>query len=352
MTNNLPIVISCGEPFGLSYQALIKALSDIKDYSNLIIVGHYQIFQFIQNKMGSNLNFSRISSKVEMTRCDSPVFVAIDETIPYKDKNIVTSIGKKTLEGAKIALRSLKTALEVMKKFKLPVLVTMPVCKETIMKIHPGFLGQTEFLADYFSDYHVKNVYQAYISDELLYTLLTAHIPLSKVKNHIKARRIEQLVSSILNDCRIFFDGILKLGILCINPHCGEFLNTKEEDIIKQCVNELQKKGLNIIGPFTFEYSVKLFKEKKINVCIGIYHDQVITPLKILTRNNLSELNIGLPIRRVGPVHGVGFDRANEFNPDYTSTIFTLKTAQFINLNLELTAGNYDKNHREIIRGC
>lgn len=275
--------------------------------------------------MGIKLNLSKGTAFAR--KWHSPAFVAIDETISFKSSNIEKLIGKKTLEGAKIALNSLKKSLEIIEKFKLPVLVTMPVCKETIIKIHPKFLGQTEFLANH---YNVKNAYQAYMSDKFFYTLLTAHIPLSKVKNYIKPQNIERLILAIFDDCRIFFEGPIRLGILCVNPHCGEFLNTKEEHLICHYVDIKRQEGLDITGPVTFEYSIKLFKEKKIDVCICIYHDQVITPLKILTKNNLSELNIGLPIRRIGPVHGVGFDIANEFNPDNTSTIFTLKTAQNI----------------------
>lgn len=259
-----------------------------------------------------------------------PAFVGIGGTIGCKRQDIEKNIGKKTIKGAKIALNSLRTSLKIIERFRLPLLVSMPVCKETAMKIDSNFLGQTEFLAKYF---HIKSVYQAYISDKFFYVLLTAHIPLKKVTHHIKQEKIYRLLSVIFKDCKMSKD-TTTIGMLCVNPHCGEFLNTKEEEKIEKIIDNLKEKGIKVIGPVTYEHSIKLFEAKRINICIGIYHDQVITPLKIHTKNRLLEMNIGLPIKRVGPVHGVGFDIGGEFNPDYTSAKFTLERAHKIAQNL------------------
>ena len=43
---------------------------------------------------------------------------------------------------------------------------------------------------------------------------------------------------------------------------------------------------------------------KKFDVVIGMYHDQVITPLKTLFKFNAINLTLGLPFLRVSPDHG------------------------------------------------
>ncbi|MFN7181583.1 MAG: 4-hydroxythreonine-4-phosphate dehydrogenase PdxA [Planctomycetota bacterium] len=287
-----------------------------------MVVGNYQVFKYFLDKLEQSIPFNLYNDIDEINVNNLPVFLNIPESYNI---NIREYIGTKSIEGAKIALKSLTVALKIIEKFKLPILITMPVCKETIQKIHPQFLGQTELLANSFLS---KNVFQTYFNDTFFYTLLTSHIPLRNVKNYITLNNIEVAVSKIQEFFGYYFDKKdIKLAILCLNPHCGEFLKNREEDKIKSIVENLRRKNINIEGPYSFEYSIKLFEGGKIDACIGIYHDQIIPPLKILTKMNLTELNIGLPVLRLGPVHGVGFDIANQYKADFTSTAYTLKIA-------------------------
>ena len=43
---------------------------------------------------------------------------------------------------------------------------------------------------------------------------------------------------------------------------------------------------------------------KKFDVVIGMYHDQVITPLKTLYNFNAINITLGLPFIRISPDHG------------------------------------------------
>ena len=43
---------------------------------------------------------------------------------------------------------------------------------------------------------------------------------------------------------------------------------------------------------------------KKYNVIIGMYHDQVLTPLKTLFEHDAINITLGLPFIRVSPDHG------------------------------------------------
>ena len=43
---------------------------------------------------------------------------------------------------------------------------------------------------------------------------------------------------------------------------------------------------------------------KKYNLVIGMYHDQVLTPLKTLYNFNAINITLGLPFLRISPDHG------------------------------------------------
>ena len=47
-----------------------------------------------------------------------------------------------------------------------------------------------------------------------------------------------------------------------------------------------------------------LLKKYKIDVIIGMYHDQVLTPFKALFNFNAVNITLGLPYIRISPDHG------------------------------------------------
>jgi len=46
------------------------------------------------------------------------------------------------------------------------------------------------------------------------------------------------------------------------------------------------------------------YNRKKFDVIVGMYHDQVLTPIKTLFEYNAINVTIGLPFLRVSPDHG------------------------------------------------
>ena len=61
---------------------------------------------------------------------------------------------------------------------------------------------------------------------------------------------------------------------------------------------------MNINGPFPAD---TFFLEKnliKYDVVIGMYHDQVLTPIKTLFKFDAINITIGLPFIRISPDHG------------------------------------------------
>ena len=80
-------------------------------------------------------------------------------------------------------------------------------------------------------------------------------------------------------------------------------INSEERKIIIPSILALKKRGINLIGPLVPD---TLFIEnfKNYDVVVGMYHDQVLTPLKTLYNFNAINITIGLPFVRVSPDHG------------------------------------------------
>ena len=60
------------------------------------------------------------------------------------------------------------------------------------------------------------------------------------------------------------------------------------------------------------------WKNKKFDVVIGMYHDQVLTPIKTLYKFDAINLTLGLPFIRISPDHGPNNEMLgkNISNPD------------------------------------
>ena len=74
--------------------------------------------------------------------------------------------------------------------------------------------------------------------------------------------------------------------------------------IIEPVVRKLKKRGINILGPVAADTIFLKNNLKKFDVIVGMYHDQVLTPIKTLYGFNAINITLGLPFLRVTPDHG------------------------------------------------
>ncbi len=63
---------------------------------------------------------------------------------------------------------------------------------------------------------------------------------------------------------------------------------------------------------------------------IGMYHDQVLIPFKLLNFGGGVNYTAGLPIVRTSPDHGVAYDIAGKFIADESSILQAFKYAKRI----------------------
>ena len=66
----------------------------------------------------------------------------------------------------------------------------------------------------------------------------------------------------------------------------------------------LNKKGFKVSGPYSADTIFIKKNRKKFNVILGMYHDQVLTPIKTLFEYDAINITLGLPFIRISPDHG------------------------------------------------
>ena len=163
-------------------------------------------------------------------------------------------------------------------------------------------------------------------NEELSVSPLTTHIPIKYVAKKITAKKIKKNIIKLNSFYKRLFNKKIKIAILGLNPHC-ETLDkySEEEKIIIPCIKNLKNININVDGPFSAD---TFFLKSNINnydVVLGMYHDQVLTPIKTLYNFNAINVTIGLPFIRISPDHGPNSNMLGKNKSDPSSLFYAMK---------------------------
>ena len=196
--------------------------------------------------------------------------------------------------------QSFNIALKILNQKITNKFINGPISKKFFLK--KRYLGITEYLA---KKTKTKDYAMLIYNKSLSVCPLTTHLPLKKVSKKIDKDIIQKKVELI----DIFYKKILrqkpKIAITGLNPHCESIDKFNEDEkIIKPTIKSLKRLNFKVSGPFSADTIFLKKNRKNYNVIIGMYHDQVLTPLKTLFEYDAINITLGLPFIRVSPDHG------------------------------------------------
>ena len=140
---------------------------------------------------------------------------------------------------------------------------------------------------------------------ELAVSPITTHLPLKDVAKNITKQKIYFHVKLINAFYKKKFKKKPRIAVTGLNPHCeSNFKNSEEDLIILPSIRLLKLKKFNIDGPFPADTIFLRKNLKKFDVIVGMYHDQVLAPIKTLFGFDAINITLGLPFIRVSPDHG------------------------------------------------
>ena len=165
------------------------------------------------------------------------------------------------------------------------MLLTAPINKENIQSDTFNFPGHTEYLE---SELEGESL-MILISDTLRVGLITGHIPISEVSEHIKPDLIKKKVA-ILHKSLVEDFGINKpkIAVLGLNPHCGDkgVIGKEDDEIIRPTLKEIKENGKLVFGPYAADGFFGSETYKQFDGILAMYHDQGLAPFKALSFGN------------------------------------------------------------------
>ena len=293
---NKPILIVNGEPNSIFLEIFFKSLRLKKYKSPLILISSYKILRFYMKKFNFNKKVNIIDYKnLKNVNLNKNIINLIN--IDFKpDKNYK----KITNKSNKFIKKSFDIALQLINLGLTEKFINGPISKKNFL--NKKFPGITEFIS---SKTDTKKYAMLIYNKKLSVCPLTTHIPLKNVSRFINKKNISEKIYLIDQFYKKKLGIRPKIAVLGLNPHC-ESTNAINEDekIIKPVIKSLTKKKYKVSGPYSADTMFLKKNRSKYNVILGMYHDQVLTPLKTLFEYDAINITLGLPFIRISPDHG------------------------------------------------
>ena len=308
-----PILIVGGEPQSIFIEILLKSLKKIRH--PIILVSSKSLLIKNIKKFNCSITYNQLNKDFTNIKKNEINLVNINyNKFSFSKKKITT-------ESNKFIENSFNKALEIIKKIKCLGLINGPISKKTFLK--GKYNGITEYLA---KKTGTKNPVMLIYNSKLSVSPFTTHIPLSKVskqinKKHIisKIKKINQFYKNVLKKKPIF-------AITGLNPHCENFSGeNKEKKEIMPAIRHLKKNKINIKGPYASDTIFLKENIKKFDVVFGMYHDQVLGPMKTLYGFKAINITLGLPFLRISPDHGPNIQMLGKNKSDPNSLIESIR---------------------------
>ena len=302
------IGITIGDPAGIGPEIVKKAVNslEIRKICMPVVIGYAGLIS------GERPSIRRAQAEFVDVRCGN-----ISAVRP----------GKYSAFTGLASFKFLERSIELLKQKKIDAVVTAPISKEALKLAGIKYSGHTELFADYTG---TKDFAMLMAAGPLRAVMVTRHMPLSDVAKSITSRNI---VSAALLTRRFLIERFKirapRLAVCALNPHAGEngLLGKEEGLIISPAVKQLIKKKALAVGPLPADSAWLKLKRGEFDLLVGMYHDQVMIPLKTLSPEKIVNITVGLPFIRTSPGHGTGFDIAGKNIADPSSMIEAIKTA-------------------------
>ena len=307
--NRIVVGISHGDINSISYEVIIKTCLDLRILELFIpvVYGSSKVASF-HRKLLNIPDFSfHVIQRADQASPKRP------NLLNLHDKEVKIELGESTEIAGELALLSLDSALEDLKKGAIDVLVTAPVNKNNIQSVRKEpFTGHTEYLAKKFG---CTEYLMLMVSDSLRIGMVTGHIPLSEVPQAITAdlilKKLRVMEASLQKDFAIRKPRIAVLGL---NPHAGDngLLGSQEKEIIIPAIEKANNQGILAFGPFPADGFFASHNYREFDGILAMYHDQGLIPFKTLAFENGVNFTAGLPFVRTSPDHGTAYDIAGK----------------------------------------
>ena len=288
--------IVLGEPNSINSEILAKS-NAFK--SNAIILGNYKLLKSQLQILKIKRKLRKIKKPGDVKKKDR-ILNVLDVPLKFKkafnvnQKESSNYIKKCLIIGHKLCLQN-----------KIKGIINCSIDKKNLFKNKN--LGVTEFLAK--RNKVLNSEVMVIYNKNLSVAPLTTHIKVKDISKFIKKDFLSKKLVTLNKYYIKYFKKTPRIAVLGLNPHNLELKKNSEElKVIVPVIQRLKKK-INVSGPYPADRIFLKDNLKKFDVILGMYHDQVLSPVKALFGFDAVNITFGLPYVRISPDHGIAKDK-------------------------------------------
>ena len=296
MKNN-NIIIVAGEPYSVFFEIFFKTFKK-KFFKNLknpiILIASKKVLYKQMIRLNYNLKINEIFfNEINKIKIDNKKINILNVNF-----NFEKTFDKISSKSNNYINNCCNLAIKIIKEKGAKALINGPIDKKFFLK--KKYPGMTEYFAAKTNktNQEVMLIY----NKKLAVSPITTHIPVKKIASNLGINQIVVKTKIIASFYKKFLNKNINIAITSLNPHgYSSEKNSEEKKFIKPAIKKLKKQKINISGPFSAD---TFFSKKNIDnfdVLIGMYHDQVLAPMKSIMGFDAINITLGLPFFRVSP---------------------------------------------------
>ena len=320
-----PLLITPGDPAGIGPEISLKALTqDAYLRSQTVLIGDKQQLGMIADRMGLDVAFANWQAGMQ-TSSDHINLAEI--TWPQ-----TVLAGTPDTQNAAMVISAIEMAVRLVQNGHGRAITTCPIAKSTLYDSGFSYPGHTEYLGALANS---GTPIMMLANDKLRVVPATIHIPLSHVPHTLSQDDLAQLIQNVaISLTQDFGISTPHIAVCGLNPHAGENGTIGEEEItiISPAIEQARTTIINstISGPHAADSLFHPEKYAGYDCVIGMYHDQVLIPVKTIDFHGSVNVTLGLDFVRTSPDHGTAFDIAGTYNARPDSLMASLYMADHI----------------------
>lgn len=324
-----PLALTLGEPAGIGPELTLQlwAKRNALGVPTFVAVGDPELLAERSRSIGLDVPIETCATT------DAPRLFSSALPVLNTGVRATAKPGKPDQTSAQAAIAAIEKSVDCVFRKEVSAVVTNPIAKSVMYEEGFKFPGHTEFLADLASTHSGKLLRPVMLiwSEQLSVVPVTIHLPIKDVAKELTSSLIVETGRIVARDfIRRFGITHPRLAVCGLNPHAGEHGTLGREDIevIVPAVQQLMKEGISAKGPFPADTLFHAEARNAYDVVLGMYHDQVLAPIKAIAFDSAVNITLGLPFIRTSPDHGTAFDIAGKGTANPASLLAALKIAQ------------------------
>jgi 4-hydroxythreonine-4-phosphate dehydrogenase len=311
MPEQEPIVgVTMGEPAGIGREIITMAYPEIKDDSNLVVLGDVDAMRDAASILESSVEFHAIDD-ISQAKFDGNAL----DVLHFDNVNDI-EYGEVRSDYGQASLDYVEHGIDLALSGEIDAMCNAPINKEAMIQAGSEYTGHTGLLAE---RTNTEDYAMMLIQNDMYVTLVTAHMPLSEACEIISTENVLETIRVTHKGLRGAGMDQPRIAVAGLNPHAGEagVLGNEDEDEIRPAINAARNEGIDADGPLPGDSVFNQLMDDNYDCVVGMYHDQGHIPMYVLGYIEGggmagAGMTLGLPIVRTTTMHGTAFDIAGE----------------------------------------